>query len=182
MTKTTIDLNSISEDIVLNKIYEIRNFKVMLDSDLAELYSVETKVLNQALKRNLERFPDDFMFKLTEAEWESLRSQFVTSNKSRGGRTYLPNVFTEHGVLMLSSVLNSNQAIQVNIQIVRIFSRLRNLLNEQSELKLEISEIKERLNHHDKNITTVFKYVDELIQHKNNPVKRRRIGFKPDDL
>jgi hypothetical protein len=122
------------------------------------------------------------MFKLSEDEWESLRSQFVTSNKSRGGRTYLPNVFTEHGVLMLSSVLNSDQAIQVNIQIVRVFSRLRNLLSENSDLKLEISEIKGRLASHDMSIATVFKYVDELIQHKNNPVKRRRIGFKPNDL
>lgn len=180
MTETTIALNTISEDIVLNKIYEIRNFKVMLDSDLAELYGVETRVLNQAVQRNFNRFPEDFMFQLSEEEWTNLKSQFVTS--SWGGRRKLPNVFTEHGVLMLSSVLNSNQAIQVNIQIVRIFSRLRNLLNEQSELKLEISEIKERLNYHDKSITTVFKYVDELIQLKNNPVKRRRIGFKPDDL
>ena len=180
MTKTTIALNTISEDIVLNKIYEIRNFKVMLDSDLAELYGVETRVLNQAVQRNFNRFPEDFMFQLSEEEWTNLKSQFVTS--SWGGRRKSPNVFTEHGVLKLSSVLNSNQAIQVNIQIVRIFSRLRNLLNEQSELKLEISEIKERLNHHDKSITTVFKYVDELIQHKINPIKRRRIGFKPDDL
>ncbi|WAC42026.1 ORF6N domain-containing protein [Pedobacter sp. SL55] len=98
---------SISDDIVVNKIYEIQNQKVMLDSDLAELYGVETKVLNQAIKRNIERFPDDFMFQLTETEWQSLRSQFVTSKIGRGGRTYLPNVFTEHGVLMLSSVLNS---------------------------------------------------------------------------
>ena len=180
MTKTTFALNTISEDIVLNKIYEIRNFKVMLDSDLAELYGVETRVLNQAVQRNLDRFPKDFMFQLEDKEWSILKSQFVTS--SWGGRRKLPNVFTEHGVLMLSSVLNSNQAIQVNIQIVRIFSRLRNLLNENSELKLEISEIKERLSSHDKSITTVFKYVDELIQHKHNPFKRRRIGFKPDDL
>jgi hypothetical protein len=172
----------VSDDTVINKIYEIRGLKVMLDSDLAELYGVETRILNQAIKRNNERFPEDFMFQLSNNEWESLRSQFVTSNKSRGGRTYLPNVFTEHGVLMLSSVLNSTQAIQVNIQIVRIFSRLRTLLAENSELKLEIKEVKERLISHDKSITTIFKYVDELIQQKENPPKRRRIGFKPDDL
>jgi hypothetical protein len=154
----------------------------MLDSDLAELYTVQTKVLNQAIKRNSERFPQDFMFQLSIEEWECLRSQFVTSNKSRGGRTYLPNVFTEHGVLMLSSVLNSAQAIQVNIQIVRIFSRLRTLLAERSDFKLEINEIRERLISHDNSITTIFKYVDELIQHKTNPPKRKRIGFKPDDL
>jgi ORF6N domain len=103
----------------------------MLHSDLAELYGVETKVLNQAIKRNLDRFPEDFMFQLNDEEWLNLKSQFVIS--SWGGRRKLPNVFTEHGVLMLSSVLNSHQAIQVNIQIVRIFSRLRNLLNEKSE-------------------------------------------------
>ncbi len=172
----------ISDDSVINKIYLVRNHKVMLDSDLSELYGVETKVLNQALKRNLDRFPEDFMFQLNVEEWESLRSQFVTSNKSRGGRTYLPNVFTEHGVLMLSSILNSSQAIQVNIQIVRIFSRLRNMLNEQSDFKMEISEIKKQLSNHDKSIALVFNYVDELLQHKNNPVKRKRIGYKSDDL
>lgn len=171
---------SISDDIVVNKIYEIRNQKVMLDSDLAELYGVETKTLNQAIKRNTERFPEDFMFRLSEFEWKSLRSQFVTSKIGRGGRQYLPNVFTEHGVLMLSSVLNSPQAVQVNIQIVRIFTRLRNLLSERTELKLEIAEIKKHLQNHDKNIELVFSYLDKLIDKQAEP--RKRIGFKPDDL
>jgi hypothetical protein len=152
----------------------------MLDSDLSELYGVETKVLNQAIKRNTEMFPKDFMFQLADEEWAILKSQFVTS--SWGGRRKLPNVFTEHGVLMLSSVLNSAQAIQVNIQIVKIFSRLRTLLAEKSDFKLEISEIRDRLISHDNSITTIFKYVDELIQHKKNPPTRKRIGFKPDDL
>lgn len=151
----------------------------MLDSDLAELYGVQTKVLNQSIKRNLDRFPADFMFQLTDTEWQNLRSQFVTS-KIKGGRTYIPNVFTEHGVLMLSSVLNSVQAIQINIQIVRIFSRLRKLLNEHSDLKLEIADIKKQLNNHDKNIELVFTYIDELTEKKAKP--RKRIGFKPDDL
>lgn len=170
----------LSDDIVVNKIYVIRNQKVMLDSDLAELYGVETKVLNQAIKRNADRFPEDFMFQLTESEWESLRSQIVTSKNGRGGRTYLPNVFTEHGVLMISSVLNSPQAIQVNIQIVRIFTRLRNLLSEHTELKLEIADIKKHLQNHDKNIELVFSYLDKLIDKENQP--RKRIGLKPDDL
>ncbi|HET8828736.1 MAG TPA: ORF6N domain-containing protein [Pelobium sp.] len=170
----------ISNDTVINKIYEIRGLKVMLDSDLAELYGVETKVLNQAVQRNVDRFPNDFMFQLVDEEWSILKSQFVTS--SWGGRRKLPNVFTEHGVLMLSSVLNSSQAIQVNIQIVRVFSRLRTLLSENSDLKLEIRDIRERLISHDKSITTIFKYVDELIQQKVNPPKRKRIGFKPDYL
>ena len=173
-------LTIISDDIVVNKIYEIRGQKVMLDSDLAELYGVETKRLNEQIKRNSDRFPEDFMFQLTENEWESLRSQFATSKIGRGGRTYLPSVFTEHGVLMLSSVLNSQQAIQVNIQIVRIFTRMRKLLSEHSELKDEISEIKKKLNNQDKNIELVFSYLDELIEKKAEP--RKRIGFKPDDL
>lgn len=170
----------LSDDIFVNKIYVIRNQKVMLDSDLAELYGVETKRLNEQIRRNLDRFPEDFMFQLTEMEWDSLRSQFATSKNGRGGRTYLPNVFTEHGVLMLSSVLNSPQAIQVNIQIVRIFTRLRNLLSEHTELKLEIADIKKHLQNHDKNIELVFSYLDKLIDKENQP--RKRIGFKPDDL
>ena len=168
----------LSDDIVVNKIYVIRNQKVMLDSDLAELYGVETKRLNEQVGRNIDRFPEDFMFQLTEAEWNNLKSQFATS--SWGGRRKLPNVFTEHGVLMLSSVLNSQQAIQVNIQIVRIFTRLRNLLSEHTELKLEIADIKKYLQNHDKNIELVFSYLDKLIDKENQP--RKRIGFKPDDL
>lgn len=170
----------LSDDIVVNKIYEIRNQKVMLDSDLAELYGVETKRLNEQIRRNLDRFPEDFMFQLTVSEWQSLRSQIATSKIGRGGRTYLPNVFTEHGVLMLSSVLNSPQAISVNIQIVRVFTKLRKLLNENSELKLEIDDIKRKLKNQDKNIELVFSYIDELTEKKAKP--RKRIGFKPDDL
>jgi len=112
----------------------------MLDSALAEFYQVQTKVLNQAVNRNITRFPPDFMFELTAEECSNLRSQIVTS--SWGGRRYLPKVFTEHGVLMLSSVLNSEKAIQVNIQIVRIFSRLRQMINENTEIKLMSKRLK----------------------------------------
>lgn len=171
-------LAMLSDDIVVNKIYIIRNQKVMLDSDLAELYGVETKRLNEQVGRNIDRFPEDFMFQLTETEWNDLKSQFATS--SWGGRRKLPHVFSEHGVLMLSSVLNSPQAIQVNIQIVRIFTRLRNLLSEHAELKLEIADIKKHLQNHDKNIELVFSYLDKLIDKQNQP--RKRIGFKPDDF
>lgn len=150
----------------------------MLDSDLAELYGVETRILNQAIKRNIERFPEDFMFQLTENEWQNLTSQFVIS--SWGGRRTLPNVFTEHGILMLSSVLNSSQAIQVNIQVVRIFARLRQFFDSQNELKIEIEDIKQKLNHQDKNIELVFSYLEELSEKKKQP--RKRIGFKPDEL
>lgn len=173
-------LSIIPDNIVINKIYEIRGHKVMLDSDRADLYGVETKRLNEQVRRNLERFPEDFMFQLSENEWDFLRSQFATSKTGRGGRTYFPNVFTEHGVLMLSSVLNSPQAIQVNIQIVRIFSRLRFLINEKAEIKLEIEEIKQKMNSQDKNIELVFNYLDQLIDKKIGP--RKRIGYMPDDL
>lgn len=170
----------ISDSTVVNKIYEIRGFNVMLDSDLAELYQVETRTLNQAIKRNIERFPEDFMFQLTDIEWQNLTSQIVIS--SWGGRRKLPNVFTEHGVLMLSSVLNSSQAIEVNIQVVRVFTRLRKMLNENTVLKLEIEEIKKKLNSHDKNIELVFSYLDELTEKKDNPKSRKRIGYMPDEL
>jgi hypothetical protein len=170
----------IPDNIVVNKIYEVRGLKVMLDSDLAELYDVETKRLNEQVGRNPDRFPEDFMFQLTDEEWLNLKSQFATSKKGRGGRTYLPNVFTEHGVLMLSSVLNSKQAIQVNIQIVRIFSRIRQFIIDSGELKLEIEEIKQKVSNQDKNIELVFTYLDKLIDKKIGP--RKRIGYMPDDL
>ena len=162
----------IPDNTLINKIYELRGLKVMLDSDLAELYGVETKRLNEQVGRNSDRFPEDFMFQLTSEEWESLRSQFATSKKGRGGRTYLPNAFTEHGVLMLSSVLNSKQAIQVNIQIVRVFSRIRQFIIDSGELKLEIETIKQKVNNQDKNIELVFAYLDRLIEKQNTPRKR----------
>ncbi|WP_316825658.1 ORF6N domain-containing protein [Pedobacter miscanthi] len=171
-------LSIIPDNIVVNKIYELRGLKVMLDSDLAELYGVETKRLNEQVGRNPDRFPEDFMFQLTDEEWLNLKSQNATS--SWGGRRKLPFVFTEHGILMLSSVLNSKQAIQVNIQIVRIFSRIRQFIMDSGELKLEIEEIKQKVSNQDKNIELVFTYLDKLIDQKIGP--RKRIGFMPDDL
>jgi hypothetical protein len=169
-----------ADEIVLNKIYQIRNFKVMLDSDLAELYEVGTKVLNQAVSRHLSRFPNDFMFQLTGNEWEVLRSQSVTASWNR--RRSLPYVFTEYGVLMLSSVLNSDKAIAVNIQVVRIFSRLRQIILDNSELQLEIEKIKDKLDNQDKNMEIVFRYLDELIAPQPTTTIRKRMGYKPDDL
>jgi hypothetical protein len=118
----------VPEELIERRIYLIRGRKVMLDADLATLYQVATKALNQAVRRNSERFPEDFMFQLTPEEAEALRSQFVTSNIGRGGRRYLPYVFTEHGVGMLSSVLSSPRAVQMNIQIIRAFIRMREIL------------------------------------------------------
>lgn len=131
-----------TEAVIINKIYTIRGYKVMLDRDLAELYLVDTKRLNEQVKRNLKRFPDDFMFQLTSTEFEILKSQIATS--SWGGARKLPFVFTEHGVLMLSSILNSNRAIEVNIQIMRIFSKIRKVLADTSEVRILIDELRRK--------------------------------------
>ena len=170
----------ISDHVLENKFYFLREQKVMIDSDLAELYDVETRVLNQAVNRNKERFPEDFMFQLNKPEWNNLKSQIVIS--SYGGRRTLPYAFTEHGVLMLSSVLNSSKAIQVNIQVMRVFTRIRKGLTDQAKPSIEIAEIKKQLNNHSQNIDEVFKYLDELTSKKEVDNSRRRIGFKSDDL
>ena len=169
------------DEIVISKIYLIRNQKVMLDSDLAELYGVETKRLNEQVTRNINRFPEDFMFRLNENEYENLKSQFATSR--HGGKRKLPLVFTEHGVLMLSSVLNSKQAIQVNIQVMRVFTRIRQMLADNTEIRLEVEKIKNKLDNQDKNMEIVFRYLDELLEKQEKPTpQRKRIGFKPDIL
>jgi len=171
-----MDIIKLSDQEIADKIYLIRNQKVMLDSDLAELYGVETKVLNQAVNRNSDKFPKDFMFEIDESEWQILKSQIVTS--SWGGRRKLPKVFTEHGVLMLSSVLNSKRANAVNIQIIKLFVRLREMLFDNTDLRLEIEKIKSKLENHDKNMEIVFRYLDELLEAKYNPQPREPIGFK----
>jgi hypothetical protein len=168
----------IPDETLMSKIYLIRDHKIMLDSDLAELYGVETRRLNEQVARNANRFPDDFMFRLNEAEFSSLMSQFATSK--RGGRRKLPYVFTEHGVLMLSSVLNSKQAIMVNIQIMRIFTRTRKMFLDNLELRTEIDTIKKKLDNQDKNMEIVFRYLDELIEKNDQSQERKRIGYKPD--
>jgi hypothetical protein len=175
------DQQTIDEHLT-NKIHFLRGQNVMLDSDLAELYEVETKVLNQAVNRHPDRFPPDFMFQLSDEEWSILRSQIVTSRL--GGRRYSPKVFTEHGVLMLSSVLNSQRAIQVNIQIVRVFTRLRHFINSNTEIQLEIEKIKKELSSQGKNIELVFNYLDELSKWlpKKASEPRKRLGYKPDDI
>ena len=127
-------------EVIQNKIFEIRGFKVMLDFDLAMLYNVENKVLKQSIRRNINRFPNDFMFELTEIEFESLRSQIVTSN--RGGVRYMPFAFTEQGIAMLSSILNSEKAIEINISIIRAFVTMRQFTLSYSELKTRIEEKK----------------------------------------
>jgi hypothetical protein len=167
------------DEFVMEKIYVVRDKKVMLDMDLAELYGVETKVLKQAVRRNIDRFPDDFLFELSNEEFTILRSQFVTS--SWGGVRYVPMAFTEQGVAMLSSVVNSKKAIQVNIQIMRVFTRMREMLSDTLSVKLEIEEIKKKLENQDKNIELVFTYLDELIEKQVNPNPRSKVGFKRKD-
>jgi hypothetical protein len=162
---------TISLEKIVNKIYIFRDLKVMLDRDLAELYGVETRVLNQSVRRNIDRFPQDFMFQLTEEEFEILMSQNVTS--SWGGIRKLPYVFTEQGVSMLSSVLKSKRAIQVNIQIMRIFSRLRQMLSTNEELKRKIELIEKK---YDGQFRIVFEAIRELITEDIKP--KRKIGFK----
>jgi len=167
----------IPDEIISNQIYLIRNQKVMLDRDLAKLYDVETKVLKQAVKRNIDRFPEDFMFELKKQEDDSLRSQFVTLKRGEHSK-YLPMAFTEQGVAMLSSVLKSQRAIMVNIQIIRLFTRLRKLLSDTTELRLDIEQIKKKLNNQSSNIELVFKYLDELIEKKETPIPRTKVGYK----
>jgi ORF6N domain len=155
---------------ITNRIYYIRDQKVMLDRDLAELYGVETKALKQAVKRNVGRFPEDFMFELTKHEFDNLRSQFVTS--SWGGTRYFPMAFTEQGVAMLSSVLRSERAIHVNIQIMRVFTRLRQAILDNADLRKELEDLKQIS---EERFQIVFETLDQLINIKKNP--KKKIGF-----
>ena len=169
----------IPDDIVMNKIYFIRNQKVMLDKDLSELYCVETRTLKQQVKRNIERFPIDFMSQLTKDEYNNLRSQIVIS--SWGGSRYMPLAFTEQGVAMLSSVLNSKQAILVNIQIIRVFTRIRELLATHKELLYKIEKLEQKDIEQEQKIVLIFKYIKKLEKARQEEKKyksRKKIGYK----
>lgn len=166
----------VPNEVIMSKIYVIRNQKVMIDRDLAELYDVTTRQMNQQVKRNLTRFPENFMFQLTDDEFQILMSQFVTS--SWGGIRKLPYVFTEHGILQLSNVLKSERATQMSIKIIEIFVSLREFLTDNLSLKLEVEEIKKKLANQNKNIELVFNYLDELIEKQDNKVEREKIGYK----
>ena len=167
--KAIIDYSSIS-DLISN----IRGQRVILDSDLAKLYNVGTKVFNQATKRNIRRFPADFMFQLTKEEYEVLRSQNVTS--SWGGRRYMPYVFTEHGAVMAASVLNSDLAIEISVYIVRAFIQLRNVLNKQTELSNKLTEIEDKLGNHEIQIKKIIDIIRQLTLEPDR--KDRKIGFR----
>jgi hypothetical protein len=181
---------------IQNRIYEIRGERVMLDFDLAAIYEVPTKALNQAVKRNLKRFPEDFMFRLTPKEWDSMRSQIVTtSENSQSSRSQIvtasqqvkrntkltPYAFTEQGIAMLSGVLNSDKAIQMNIAIMRAFVAIRKILIQESDLKVQLQEIKERLGEHDAQLNQIYDAMENLLDEKAADRKwneRPRLGFK----
>ena len=168
---------SLPDEVIMNKIYLIRGHKVMLDRDLAELYGVETKRLKEQVKRNKNRFPSHFMFELTKEEDFVLRSQNATLKQGEHSK-YLPFVFTEHGILMLSNVLKSEQAILVSIKIIDVFVQMRQILVDNTELRLAIEEIRKKTDNNTKNIEVVFQYLDELIDKKENEKPRKAIGYK----
>lgn len=164
----------LTDEAVVNKIYFMRGNKVMLDKDLAELYQVTTGNLNKAVKRNLKRFPDDFMFQLNKKEFENLIFQIGIS--SWGGTRNLPYVFTEQGVAMLSGILHSDRAILVNIHIMRVFTKIRQMIMENTEVRLQMEKLEKKTDNNTKNIEVLFRYFDELIEKDQKP--RKKIGYK----
>ncbi|MCD6069427.1 MAG: DNA-binding protein [Bacteroidetes bacterium] len=170
----------IADERIINKIYLIRGQKVMLDRGLAALYGTETKVLKQSVKRNMSRFPKDFMFEMTKQELDIWRPQFATSISDKMGLRYSPFCFTEQGVAMLSSILNSEKAIKVNIQIIRVFTKIRQMLTDNTELRLAVEKLERKSDNHSKNIELVFQYLDELQEKKEKKIEkpRKKIGYK----
>ena len=170
----------VMEQKILNRIFVIHGQKIMLDEDLAEMYKVETKRLNEQVKRNQKRFPRDFMFTLTEKEYENLKSQFATS--SWGGRRKLPNAFTEQGIAMLSSILNSDVAIAVNIRIIRVFTKLREYALTHKEILLQLAKLEKEVKGNSKDIENIFMVLKELIEKQSKPVQPgNTIGFRRND-
>jgi hypothetical protein len=171
----------IPDDVIISKIYLIRGYKVMLDRDLALLYGVDTKRLKESVKRNLNRFPEDFMFELSKDELANWRSQYGTSKSEKMGLRITPFAFTEYGLLMLASVLNSERAIQINIQIVRIFSRMRTMIESHKEILKKLEQLEKKDMELDEKVSLVFEYLKELEQTKLEETdfkQRKLIGFK----
>lgn len=171
----------LSEDYLATTIHKIRGQKVILDRDISRLYDIPTKALKRSVKRHLDRFPTDFMFELSEDEFNNWRSQFVTSNSDRMGLRYAPMAFTEQGVAMLSSVINSPRAIEVNIAIMRTFVRMRQWILENQELSNRLQTFEARLDNHESAIDTLFDTLDNLSSEKEEP-PRVLIGFHKKDL
>jgi len=171
------------EEIIISKIYLIRGKKVILDRDLAEFYGVETRRLKEQVRRNIERFPEDFMIEFTKEELDDFRKQFGQTSKEIMGLRIAPFAFTEHGILMLASVLNTERAIQVNIQLVRIFNKMREMLLSHKDLFLELEKVKDQLLDHDNKFMLIFEYLkqfEEVKQQQLEQTNRKRIGFKTD--
>lgn len=168
---------SVTDDIILQKIHLVRGQKIILDKDLAALYKVETKRLNEQVRRNVDRFPKDFMFQLTAKELQILMSQNATS--SWGGIRKLPYAFTEHGILMLSGVLNSDVAIKVNIQIIRLFVKMREMMLTHKDILLKLEILDKNVTEHNMDIQLIYRHLKKLLQPPNPP--RRKIGFIQDD-
>jgi hypothetical protein len=166
----------VPEEVVIRKIYWLRETKVMLDFDLAALYCIETKQLKRAVRRNINRFPSDFMIELSPEEFEKLRCQFGTSNW--GGIRYLPMAFTEQGIAMLSSVLHSEVAIGINIAIMRAFVQLRRFMESNKELAKRIDDLEKAVSSHDERIQLIFTAIKELMEDNEEPVTRNPVGFK----
>lgn len=170
---------TLPDEIIISKIYLIKGQKVMIDRDLAELYGVETKVLKQAVRRNLARFPEDFMFEMNKKEFELWRNENITSSKDRKGLRYVPFCFTEQGVTMLSCILNSSTAIEVNIRIIRIFTKLREMVLTHKDILLKLEQLERNVIKHDFDIKLIFDYLKELLNPKTGAITR--IGFKRKD-
>jgi len=175
-TKSSPNPAAIAEEAVIEKIYQIRGQKVMLDKDLAELYGYETKKLNQQVKRNLERFPSSFMFQLTEEEVENLRSQNVTANTFSFKSRTLPYAFTEHGVLMLANVLKSETAIKASVHIIEVFVKMRTMVLTHKDILLKLEQIEHKQSNQDVSIQQLYQYIKMLMTEKQQP--RPKIGFK----
>ncbi len=172
-----MNISLVPNEIIMSKILLIRNQKVMIDRDLAELYGVTTKRLNEQVKRNINRFPENFMFQLTEIEKQQVVANCDHLKRLKFSPT-LPNVFTEHGTMMLASVLNSEKAVETSIKVIEVFVKMREFLNDNISLKLEVEEIKKKLINQNKNIELVFSYLDELIEKQEHKTERTKIGFK----
>lgn len=177
MENNDINKPIIPDEIIVGKIFLLRGQKVMLDRDLAELYDVKSIRLREQVKRNIDKFPEHFMFQLTEAETDIMVSQNAIPSKQHLGGS-LPYVFSEHGVLQLANVLKSGRATQMSIRIIEIFVKMREMIADNLNLKLEVEAIKKKLENQDKNIELVFNYLDELLEKQDDPKERNQIGYK----
>ncbi len=172
----------IPDEVIMNKILLVRDQKVMIDSDIGELYGIETRRLNEQVKRNSERFPENFMFQLTKEEFDNLKSQNATS--SWGGRRKFPFVFTEHGILMLANVLKSDRAIKMSIRIIEVFVKIREMFLTHKDILIKLEKIEESLTEHDNNILVIFEYLKQIEKDKQEQFdqeNRKRIGYKNDE-